>query len=192
MAQPLKNLIRMQLYRVSILGLITSIVAIVWSADRIYQASKYNQHLTSKTLSNQTTAEALLLNASIYTARGQNEKALANYAKLAAIGDAKQAAVAHFNSGNSYLKQATDALEKETLMEDTAGPLLALAKNSYRNALNFDPSWSEAKYNFELALRLSPATHGRKGPQEYEREEDKVEDRPTGWPAIPGSPRGMP
>lgn len=197
MAQPLSlirnSLVRRQLYKLSLLVMLVSIGAIVWSADKLYQAHQYNQHLASKKIINQVTPQALLLNASIYTAHGLDDKALATYAQLAARGDAKLAAVAYFNSGNSYLKQATDVLERETLMGwDTAGPLLALAKNSYRHALNLDSSWSEAKYNFELALRLSPANHGRKGPQEYEREEDKVEDRPSGWPAIPGSPRGMP
>ncbi|MFA6179645.1 MAG: hypothetical protein WC696_08555 [Candidatus Methylopumilus sp.] len=193
MAQPLKFILRRQLFNISLALAAMSIATIVWSTGKLYQAHDYNRHLTANTLSQQDSPDALLLNATIYERRGQNNKALTTYALLAAEGDDYFARAAYFNSGNIYLKQATETLERETLMGwDNAGPLLALAKSSYQRALNIDPSWSEAKYNFELALRLSPANHGRKGPSEYERDEEQIDERPSGWPSIPGSPRGMP
>ncbi len=163
-----------------------------WSMLQIYQLHDYNQHLAHHKLSHLHNNHALLLNAYIYANKGQTQKALASYAQLSTQAQ-PYAKAAYFNSGNLYLQQATELLQAETLMAwDEAGPLLALAKNSYQHALTLQSDWSEAKYNFELALRLSPANHGRKGPQEYEREEDKAEEKPSGWPSIPGTPRGMP
>jgi len=193
MAQQLGIFIRQHLFKASLMVTLVSVTAIVWSSIGLYQALDYNKHLANKSISRQTNHYALLLNASLYNDHGQDNKSLSTYAQLAAKGDANFAKIAYFNSGNNYLRQATEMLEKETLMGwDTAGPLLALAKTSYQHALNIDPNWSEAKYNFELALRLSPANHGRKGPQSYERDVDRPEERPSGWPSIPGTPRGMP
>jgi|SRR5450830_480311 len=193
MAQYLSIFIRKHLFKASLILTLLSVTAIVWSSIALYQAVDYNRHLSNQSMSQQTNPYALLLNAWLYNAHGQDNKALSSYAQLAARGNPKFAKIAYFNSGNNYLIQATDMLEKETLMGwDTAGPLLALAKTSYQRALNIDPDWPEAKYNFELALRLSPANHGRKTPQTYERDVDKPEERPSGWPSIPGTPRGMP
>jgi len=193
MAQQLKIFIVRQLLWISVLIFLISMLALVWSAIGIYQAYDYNRHLLNQSISQQNSRHALLLNAAIYSNRGQDTEALNTYAQLVAKGDPEFAKAAWFNSGNHYLRKATEILEQETLMGwDGAGPLLALAKNSYQRALNIDPKWSEAKYNFELALRLSPANHGRKGRVEYERDEDKVDKQPDGWPSIPGSPRGMP
>jgi len=75
---------------------------------------------------------------------------------------------------------------------DEAGPLIALAKESYQKALRLQPGWSEAKYNYQLALRLAPSTYAMHGPQQYEDDDVKQNDDPTGWPAMPGNPRGMP
>ncbi|BCM24513.1 hypothetical protein [Methyloradius palustris] len=193
MAQHLSTFIRKHLFKASLIVTLVSVTAIVWSSIGLYQSLDYNKHLAKKSMSRQTNNYALLLNASLYNDHGQDNKSLSTYAQLAAKGDTKFAKIAYFNSGNNYLRQATEMLEKETLMGwDTAGPLLALAKTSYQHALNIDPTWSEAKYNFELALRLSPANHGRKGPHSYERDVDRPEERPSGWPSIPGTPRGMP
>jgi mxaK protein len=193
MAKRLRHMVHRHLLGLSLAAMVISLAMIAWSVFHLYAAYDYANHRKARTLSLRTDANALLLNATLYAERGQSDKALSAYAQLAAQGDEAFSKVAYFNSGNLYLMQAIQLLEQETLMGwDGAGPLLALAKTSYQRALNIDPSWSEAKYNFELALRLSPANHGRKGPHEYEREDQQEDERPSGWPSIPGSPHGMP
>jgi mxaK protein len=182
------------------LGLL-SIVLVVWSGVKLYQVHVYHQHLKNKTLNQTTlfasheTPEAIFANAVRYGDQGETDKALRHYAKVVAMTsvDNPLHKSAYFNSGNLYLKVATDKLEKEGLPAwDVAGPLVALAKESYQKALRIHPEWSEAKYNYQLALRLSPTSHGMRGPQQYEDENIKQQEKPSGWPAMPGNPRGMP
>lgn len=184
-----------------ILLALLSILILVWSSIQLYQAHVYHQNLANKTLNQTTlfasnqTPQALFANAVRYGYQGANEKALNHYAKVVASTSKKHPlhASALFNTGNLYLKLATDKLEKEGLPAwDVAGPLVALAKESYQKALRINPQWSEAKYNYQLALRLAPTAHGMRGPQQYEDENIKQEEKPSGWPAMPGNPRGMP
>ncbi|TXI37087.1 MAG: hypothetical protein E6Q51_04090 [Methylophilus methylotrophus] len=167
----------------------------------IYQAHVYRQSLAPHVLIQNTllganqTPQALFANAVFYDNQLKPEQALAQFAALISkVSEAdplrKQA---YFNSGNIYMRTATRLLEQRGLPAwDEAGPLVALAKESYQKALRIDPDWSEAKYNYHLALRLSPTTHGMSGPQQYEDEQIKAEQEPSGWPAMPGNPRGMP
>lgn len=180
------------------------LVSLVMSARQlveIYQAHVYRQSLAPHVLIQNTllganqTPQALFANAVFYDNQLKPEQALAQFAALISkVSEAdplrKQA---YFNSGNIYMRTATRLLEQRGLPAwDEAGPLVALAKESYQKALRIDPDWSEAKYNYHLALRLSPTTHGMSGPQQYEDEQIKAEQEPSGWPAMPGNPRGMP
>lgn len=174
---------------------------VLWSGIKLYQAHVYHQHLQQRTLNNtqflssNRTPYALFANAVRYGHQGKIDPALANYALVTANThpDDPLRKAAYFNAGNLYLTQATAMLEKQGLPAwDVAGPLVALAKESYQKALRIQPDWSEAKYNYQLALRLAPTTHGMRGPQQYEDENIKVEEKPSGWPAMPGNPRGMP
>ncbi len=167
----------------------------------MYQAHVYRQSLVPHVLIKNTllganqTPQALFANAMLYDNQLKPEQALAEFASLASkVKESdplrKQA---YFNSGNIYMRTATRLLEQQGLPAwDEAGPLVALAKESYQRALRIDPDWSEAKYNYHLALRLSPTTHGMSGPQQYEDDQIKAEEEPSGWPAMPGNPRGMP
>ena len=187
--------------KLAMLASVSSFVAILWLASQLFELHVFHQHIDSQqTINNawfgaDTTPKALFLNAYLLNNQGLQDKALANYAKVvaAAKDDNRQMADAHFNSGNTYLKLATERLEQEGLPGwDVAGPLVALAKESYQKALRIYPAWSEAKYNYQLALRLAPTSHGMRGPQQYEDENIKQEEKPSGWPAMPGNPRGMP
>jgi mxaK protein len=167
----------------------------------IYQAQVYRSSLEPHVLIKNTmfsanqTPQALFANAVFYDNQLKPEQALAQYAALVSkvSEDDPLRKQAYFNSGNLYMRTATRLLEQRGLPAwDEAGPLVALAKESYQKALRIDPGWSEAKYNYHLALRLSPTTHGMTGPQQYEDEQIKAEEEPSGWPAMPGNPRGMP
>lgn len=181
--------------------LLIAVILLVRQLVEIYQAQVYRNSLQPHVLIQQSlfapnqTPQALFANAVFYDQQRKTEQALAQYAALTSkVGDddplRKQA---YFNSGNIYMRTAVRLLEERGLPAwDEAGPLVALAKESYQKALRIDPAWSEAKYNYHLALRLAPTTHGMSGPQQYEDEQLKAEDEPSGWPAMPGNPRGMP
>lgn len=180
---------------------IVATVMVTRQLIQIYQAQVYRSSLEPHVLIKNTmfsanqTPQALFANAVFYDNQLKPEQALAQYAALVSkvSEDDPLRKQAYFNSGNLYMRTATRLLEQRGLPAwDEAGPLVALAKESYQKALRIDPDWSEAKYNYHLALRLSPTTHGMTGPQQYEDEQIKAEEEPSGWPAMPGNPRGMP
>ncbi|MFD0911962.1 hypothetical protein [Methylophilus luteus] len=178
-----------------------ALVMLVRQAIAMYQAEVYRSSLQPHVLIENTlmganqTPQALFANAVFYDNQVKPEQALSAYAALISKlpeGDALRQQ-AYFNSGNIYLRTAIRLLEQRGLPAwDEAGPLVALAKESYQKALRVEPDWSEVKYNYHLALRLAPTTHGMSGPQQYEDEQIKAEQEPSGWPAMPGNPRGMP
>lgn len=178
-----------------------ALVMLVRQAIAIYQAEVYRSSLQPHVLIENTllganqTPQALFANAVFYDNQVKSEQALSAYAALISKlpeGDALRQQT-YFNSGNIYLRTAIRLLEQRGLPAwDEAGPLVALAKESYQKALRVEPDWSEVKYNYHLALRLAPTTHGMSGPQQYEDEQIKAEQEPSGWPAMPGNPRGMP
>lgn len=192
--------LRVNWFKVAIIISFLSIAMMIWTGVKLYQATSYQQHLGAKTLNNDSflgsaeTPNALFANAVIYEGQGQTDEALNAYAQADAASNNQQlkSSIA-FNVGNIYLNLATQLLEQQGLAAwDQAGPLVALAKEHYRKALRVKPSWSEAKYNYQLAYRLAPTRYGKRGPQRYEDDDVKQDKDPSGWPAMPGNPRGMP
>lgn len=181
--------------------IVISLVMLARQLIELYQAQVYRSSLEPHVLITQAmlganqTPQALFANAVFYDNQLKPEQALAQYAAVVSrVGeDDPLRKQAYFNSGNVYMRTATRLLEQRGLPAwDEAGPLVALAKESYQKALRIAPDWSEVKYNYHLALRLAPTTHGMSGPQQYEDEQIKAEQEPSGWPAMPGNPRGMP
>lgn len=200
MNKQLTSLLRRGLSWAVLLVLIAAVM-LVRQGIAIYQATVYRGSLEPHVLIEQTllganqTPQALFANAVLYDNQLKPELALAQYAALISLvaDDNPLRKQAYFNSGNVYLRTAIRLLEQRGLPAwDEAGPLVALAKESYQKALRIEPDWSEVKYNYHLALRLAPTTHGMSGPQQYEDEQIKAEEQPSGWPAMPGNPRGMP
>ena len=135
----------------------------------------------------------LLLDAWRLTQAGHMQQALALYARVGAGQDREMVKAAHYNSANLYLRQAMELLDRQGLAAwDTVSPLLALSRQGYQRALRIDPGHYDAKYNLELVLRLAPDIHSSTPKQKDEDEEQDMGERPTGWPSIPGFPRGMP
>lgn len=185
----------------AVLLILVSLVMLVLLAIDMYQAAVYRDSVragkpvTQTFLGAHQTPQAVFANAVFYDGQYQPDQALAQYAALVSkvAEDDPLRKQAYYNSGNIYLQTAIRLLEERGLPAwDEAGPLVALAKESYQKALRIDPGWSEAKYNYHLALRLAPTTHGMSGPQQYEDDQIKSEEQPSGWPAMPGNPRGMP
>jgi len=135
----------------------------------------------------------LMLDASRLGQAGRMQQALALYAKISAGPDLQLVKAAHYNSANLYLRQAVELLDQQGLAAwDSVNPLLALSRQGYQRALRIDPAFYDAKYNLELVLRLAPDIHSSTPKQQEDEDEQDVGERPTGWPSIPGFPRGMP
>ncbi len=101
--------------------------------------------------------------------------------------DPRLQAPAHYIMGNLFLTQAMAEIEAERINQ--ALPLLSLAKQAYRQALQKDPRYWDAKYNLELAAGLLP---------DFDRinngtEENEDQAPPAQlWTSVPGFPRGLP
>jgi len=185
----------------AVLLVLLAVAMLLKQGVSLYQSAVYRHSLAPHVLVERTllganqTPQALFANAVFYDQQHKSDLALTQYAALISQlpDDNPLRKQVYFNSGNVYLRTAIRLLEQRGLPAwDEAGPLVALAKESYQKALRIDPYWSEAKYNYHLALRLAPTTHGMSGPQQYEDEQIKAEEQPSGWPAMPGNPRGMP
>lgn len=170
-----------------------SLAGVIWSGSSLYQAADYNRRLAQQAAQPARTANPLFAEAWRMKQAGQTLKALDLYASAASKGDDKLRKRALYNSGNLYLQQAIAMLEAEGYAAwDNVNPLLLMAREHYVKALQIDPGWAEAKYNLELVLRFYPSFDGVATPDRDDEKEDAPADLPSGWPSIPGFPRGMP
>lgn len=97
--------------------------------------------------------QVLLSHASALSAGGQFEPAEAMLVKLidqhqsSPVGQA-----ARYNLANHYLREGTRTDQPGA----RSRPLIELAKQRYRDLLRINPGHWNARYNLELALRISP------------------------------------
>lgn len=184
---------RLNVFQLMLLAFALSFAVSAWSIVHLYQAGTYNKALISRALHESRSADAIFANAVYWRNKGEAQKALALYAEAASGRQQGIRKAAYFNSGNMYLSQVNQLLEEKGLDAfDQVGPMLAMAKESYREALRLDPAWHEAKYNYELVLRLSPMFELKKSRKNENEDELDNEEAIDGWPSIPGFPRGMP
>lgn len=156
-------------------------------------ASPYSAASVMATQPSRQQQRMLLVDAWRLAQAQHGQQALALYARVSAGQDQHLARTAHYNSANLYLRQAMQLLDERGLAAwDSVKPMLAMAKQGYQRALRIDPAFYDAKYNLELALRLAPDIHSATSKQQADDEEQDMGERPTGWPSIPGFPRGMP
>lgn len=135
-----------------------------------------------------TDASAPLLLARIqYLARrGQPEGIEPLVDALARTGDTDRVARARYALANTRLRQAFSHLERSDL--DPAGPLITLARQDYRRALQNNPDFWDAKFNLDVASRLV-----RDFPEFDRKTGDELKAEPKQiWTDIPGQPRGEP
>jgi mxaK protein len=135
-----------------------------------------------------TDASAPLLLARIqYLARrGQPEGIEPLVDALARTGDTDRVARARYALANTRLRQAFSHLERSDL--DPAGPLITLARQDYRRALQNNPNFWDAKFNLDVASRLV-----RDFPEFDRKTGDELKAEPKQiWTDIPGQPRGEP
>ena len=91
---------------------------------------------------------------------GRHQDARLIYSRLERSRDLRLRVAALYNTGNTYLDQAS-AIDRQT-DADRAVPLIELAKRSYREALAVDPACWDARYNLERALLLLPDAYDKK------------------------------
>ncbi|MBS7538861.1 hypothetical protein KHC27_07925 [Ancylobacter lacus] len=118
--------------------------------------------------------------------RGRLDEARPVLAAVVARGAPALAAAALYDTANARLRKALEHLEVGQI--DAAIPLVRLAKDSYRRALLIDPSFWDAKYNLDIAMRLV-----RDFPQlDQDGEEPPPEAAKRLWTDLPGIPKGLP
>lgn len=171
-----------------------SLISLVWSVHALYQAQQYHHHLQHQTLQNSATDDAIFADALYWTKHRDTEKALKLYAKVVSSTNPTVRKFTNYNMANIYFREAYKLLDTTGLDTwDKVTPLLAMAKEGYREALRLDPDWLNAKYNYELVLRIAPTIESKTSTKpEDDNELKDQETPPEGWPAIPGFPRGMP
>jgi len=130
----------------------------------------------------------VLLARALYLARhGRVEDAKELLGWLDGQGDAQDRTRANHNLGNLYLRMALGKIESGQL--EQAVPLLALSKEAYRRALQWEPAFWDAKFNFEIAMRLLPEMDRVSNGDEEEPEDTRPKAL---WTKVPGFPRGQP
>ncbi|AWN39240.1 MxaK protein [Methylobacterium radiodurans] len=93
---------------------------------------------------------------------------------------------ARYALGNARLRRALNLIERGQL--DPAGPLIVLARQEYRRALQARPEFWDAKFNLDVASRLI-----RDFPEIDRQVGDELKAEPKKiWTDIPGQPRGAP
>lgn len=113
------------------------------------------------------------------------DDALATMSLIIGSGNKALQTQIRYNLGNLYLQRAI--AEIDAMAVNDALPLLALAKQAYRQALALDSGFWDAKYNLDVAMRLLP-----------EMDRINIEEEPTPtqknqlWTTVPGFPRGLP
>ena len=129
--------------------------------------------------------EVRLARAIYLTKQHRSEDALATLGAILDQGDRPLQAKIRYNLGNLYLNQAI--AQVDATHADEARTAVTLAKQSYKQALQQDSQFWDAKYNLETAMRLLP---------DFDRIniEDESGPQPKNplWTTVPGFPRGLP
>jgi mxaK protein len=183
--------IRIKLMPVVLLLLCIAVLFLALQLREVVENNQYNQALKGDAFSTNASPDYVMINAWRFAKQTKYKEAKQLYAKVLTSTNPALFAEAHFNVANVYQKEAAELLTERGLgVWDKVTPLLAMAKAHYRSALRERPDWLDAKYNYELLLRLSPDIKSSVGKKDEENDEDKPYVK--GWPSIPGFPRGMP
>jgi mxaK protein len=126
-----------------------------------------------------------LARALFYQRQHRYDEALATLSLIMDKGDSAFQTSVRYNLGNLYLQRALEQIEAKNTQ--AAQPLVALAKQAYRQALALNSHFWDAKYNLELAMHLFPEMDRLNLP-----EQEAQTPPPQLWTTIPGFPRGLP
>ncbi|WP_409565769.1 MxaK protein [Methylobacterium sp. E-045] len=160
--------------------------AAAWQAERDNAAIAALAAGKDSPVSLSARAPLLLARVQHLARRGVTEEIEPLIEALDRRGETDLGARARYALGNARLRQAFDHLERSNL--DPAGPLITLARQDYRRALQGRPDLWDAKFNLDVASRLLRdfPEFDRKTGDELKAEPKKI------WTEIPGQPRGEP
>lgn len=178
-------------------GLLAAALALLlWQARAWHQAEQVNQLLMHPSIANAamgTTEGRFVVAWCLAQQEDMRAEALKRYGWLEREGNTVLQAQVKYNMGNLYLKSALAALRDDgALAYNNVVPLLAMAKESYRQSLLLQPDSWDARNNMELAQRASPDIMTPGVRNEPEQDEKLVTSNEKAWPTIPGFPKGMP
>ncbi|NKC11500.1 MAG: MxaK protein [Gammaproteobacteria bacterium] len=139
-------------------GLILAcLVALVFQGLTLQKMMHFNRALPNVAVTPNAvahTAQANFARAYALQQAQEFEAALRAYAGIAPEPHSRLEAAIDYNIANLHLQRALIAFRAE--QSDVAVPLVALAKQAYRDLLRNHPTHWDAKYNLELSLRLLP------------------------------------
>ena len=142
----------------AIFGLASLLAAalVVASGLRLAQAERVDRAMaraTAPDAADRDVPQARFAQALALATAGRYEAALRAHKALLQDEQGPLREAALYNLGNLHLREA---LKAGPARADAAGPLVELAKQSYRDALHADPMDWDARYNLERALQLAP------------------------------------
>jgi mxaK protein len=173
--------------------LLTSASVITFQIITIYRIQHENTRISELNAGHDVSVDKIInaapevrfARAMYYQRQHRYDDALATLSLIMDKGDSNLQTTLRYNLGNMYLQQAVEQLEANNI--NAAQPLVALAKQAYRQALSLNSHYWDAKYNLEMAMRLLP---------EMDRIDMKDDESnappPQLWATIPGFPRGLP
>lgn len=167
---------------------------LIYQALQLYLATEINRQVTL--INNGALPDKATLNMESATVRiayayrqaelSLFDEAVETYSATERFANNQQRQQIFYNLGNLYLRQAIGMAE--SLSVDRATAMADVAKDFYRSALEQNPDFWLAKYNYEAAQRLSrdlPLGEARVLEESQEESEEL-------WSAMPGFPVGLP
>jgi len=173
--------------------LLLSMAAILLQAWTLVGISQSNSSITDLAAGKDVPLEKIvnaapevrLARAMVFKKQQRYDEALATLNLILDAPDPVLQAKIRYNLGNIYLHLAV--VKTEAMAINEAMPLVALAKQAYRQALALDSQFWDAKYNLEVAMRLLPEMD-----KISNAEESPVNQKSQLWTTVPGFPRGLP
>lgn len=177
------------------LCLLLGLAALAAAAERgftAWQSARANALMARGETAPDASPSVLLAHAAALERAGRFDDALNTYAEAQALGSPPLRHAVQVNVANLYLRRGIEAARGEGHAQQ-ALVLLQLAKAGYRRALQHDPDDWNARYNYELTLRVLPdfeQRNWRRSANEAEVEEALRKDK-SAWTEMVGTPRGM-
>lgn len=174
---------------------VIALVALAFAIQRGYQgwqASAANALIDAGETRAHAPAEVTFAHALALDHKGRHDDALSAYAEAEVAGNDRIRHAVRVNVSNLYLRRGLIAAKDEGNAQ-RAMVLLQLAKAGYRRALRDDPSDWNARYNYELTLRILPdleVRNWRRSGSESDIEDLLKKDK-SAWTEMVGQPRGM-
>jgi mxaK protein len=176
---------------IAVCGLLAGVMLAGAGAIRLWRAHVDNAAIAAlaagrkMAVTGTETAAVVAARARYLIARGDLAGAQAVVDGMANEADTDTKAAALMALGNAHMRQAYGLMIKVPFWK--VRPVIAVAKSEYRQALQLDPDYWDARYNYAIASSL---VHDQD--QAKPTTGDEMSHERAAWPDIPGAPNGMP